>query len=81
MPAAGTSTANLDHVTIASSLDTAVFATNGTTIRLSNTSLYNNLIGIKTTGVGHRRVVRQQPARPGCRKLRPADLDRTPEIK
>jgi len=48
---AGPSTANLDTVTIAGSLDTAVFATNGTTIRLSNVGLYNNVFGIKTTGV------------------------------
>jgi hypothetical protein len=49
---AGTSTANLDNVTIAGSLDTAVFATAGTTSRLSNVGLYNNLFGIKTTGNG-----------------------------
>jgi len=48
----GASTANLDHVTIAGSLDTAVFATNGTTARLSNVNLFNNVFGIKTTGTG-----------------------------
>jgi len=50
--ASGAATANLDGVTIAGSLEAAVFATNGTTIRLSNVGLYNNLFGIKTTGTG-----------------------------
>jgi hypothetical protein len=49
--ASGAATANLDGVTIAGSLETGVFATNGTTIRLSNVGLYNNVFGIKTTGV------------------------------
>jgi hypothetical protein len=49
--ASGAATASLDTVTIAGSLDAGVFATNGTTIRLSNVGLYDNLFGIKTTGV------------------------------
>ncbi|WEK01985.1 MAG: hypothetical protein P0Y59_10005 [Candidatus Sphingomonas phytovorans] len=50
--ASGAATANLEGVTIAGSLEAAVFATNGTTIRLSNVGLYNNAFGIKTTGTG-----------------------------
>lgn len=70
--------AYLNHVTVTGTA-IGVFIDQGGTAAIINSNLYSNVFGTKTTGTGS--VVSFGNNRLGCGKLRPADLNRTPEVK